>query len=277
MKDYQQKTCKEKADFHRSEALGGIEMLEAQYHTQTFSRHSHEGFTIGVIERGAQRFYRTGGNHVAPKNSIILVNADEVHTGHSAVASGWAYRALYPLPQLFEQIAEQMGQTHLGAPYFPQAVVDDPVLATQFRLAFEALRRSHHRLERDTLIYQSLVSLLSRHAKVRRSAKGINSTPRLLLVKEFLDDFPQQDVSLEELADMAALSPFHFIRAFNKQFGLSPHAYQIQSRLRHAQSLLKCGVPIIHAAHQSGFHDQSHFHRHFKRAMGITPKQYGLH
>ncbi len=277
MKDYQQKTRKEKADFHRSEALGGIEMLEAQYHTQTFSRHSHEGFTIGVIERGAQRFYRTGGNHVAPKNSIILVNADEVHTGHSAVASGWAYRALYPLPQLFEQIAKQMGQPHLGAPYFPQAVVDDPVLATQFRLAFEALRRSHHRLERDTLIYQSLVSLLSRHAKVRRSAKGINSTPRLLLVKEFLDDFPQQDVSLEELADMAALSPFHFIRAFNKQFGLSPHAYQIQSRLRHAQSLLKRGVPIIHAAHQSGFHDQSHFHRHFKRAMGITPKQYGLH
>ncbi len=65
---------------------------------------------MGVIERGAQSFYRTaGGNHIAPQDSIILVNADEVHTGHSAVEGGWAYKAMYPLPEQFATVAKEIG------------------------------------------------------------------------------------------------------------------------------------------------------------------------
>ncbi len=73
---------REQVDYLHLEELGGLEMLKASYFQQEFSRHVHEGFCIGVIEEGAQRFYRTGGNHVAPQGDIILVNADEVHTAH---------------------------------------------------------------------------------------------------------------------------------------------------------------------------------------------------
>ena len=69
---------REQVDYLHLEELGGLEMLKASYFQQEFSRHVHEGFCIGVIEEGAQRFYRTGGNHVAPQGDIILVNADEV-------------------------------------------------------------------------------------------------------------------------------------------------------------------------------------------------------
>lgn len=71
---------REQVNYLHLEELGGLEMLKASYFQQEFSRHVHEGFCIGVIEEGAQRFYRTGGEHVAPKGDIILVNADEVHT-----------------------------------------------------------------------------------------------------------------------------------------------------------------------------------------------------
>lgn len=50
---------KEQAKFQIAEEFGGLELLDAQYETQNFSRHSHEGYTVGVIERGAQSFYRT--------------------------------------------------------------------------------------------------------------------------------------------------------------------------------------------------------------------------
>jgi hypothetical protein len=66
---------RERARFHVAEELGGIELLEAQYHRQNFSRHSHEGYTIGVIERGAQRFFRTGGNHVAREHALSDIRA----------------------------------------------------------------------------------------------------------------------------------------------------------------------------------------------------------
>lgn len=268
-------TGREQAIFHVAEELGGIELLNAQYEKQNFSRHSHEGYTIGVIERGAQRFYRTGGNHVAPQDSIILVNADEVHTGHSAVEGGWAYKAMYPLPEQLSRICREIGSFNSLAPYFPEPVVYDPELANQFRMVFETLDKSDNRLLRESLIYATLVKLMSRHGKTPPNpAPSTKAQQQLRRVKEFLDDFPQADVSLESLATLSGLSPYHLIRAFQKQYGFPPHAYQIQSRLRFAKKLLRQGRPIAETAQECGFHDQSHLHRHFKRALGITPKQF---
>lgn len=266
---------KEKAEYTLAKELGGLELLDAQYEKQNFSRHSHEGYTIGVIETGAQRFYRTGGHHIAPQNTIILVNADEVHSGHSASEGGWSYRAMYPLPEQLAKISSELYLPDYGAPYFPEAVVSDLDLANQLRLVFNTLEHSDNRLLRESLTYATLVKLMGKHAK---SSLTINSEVKmphqLLLVKEFLDDLPQADVSLDELATLASLSPYHLVRLFQKKFGLPPHAYQIQSRLRLARKMLKQGLSISNTAQACGFHDQSHFHRHFKKANGYTPGQY---
>lgn len=268
------KEFKEGATFKTASELGGLEFIEAKYKTHHFSRHSHEGYTIGVIEKGAQRFFRNGGNHVAPQDSIILVNADQVHNGHSATEDGWEYKAMYPLPEQFASLTQGLG-CELGIPYFPEPVVHDPEMAQQLRLVFDTLENSDNRLLRETLVYGTLVKLMSRHGrKPREYEPNTRSKLQLLVTKEFLDDFPQADVSLEELAKLANLSPYHFARSFQKEFGFPPHAYQVQSRLRYAIRLMKKGHTLSNIAQESGFHDQSHLHRHFKRAMGITPKQY---
>jgi AraC-like DNA-binding protein len=269
------KRPKEKADFKITEELGGLEILNAKYEKQNFSRHSHEGYTIGVIDEGAQRFYRTGGHHIAPQDTIILVNADEVHSGHSASEGGWAYRAMYPLPEQLAKITQELNLPSYGAPYFPNAVVEDPELANQLRLVFNTLEASDNPLLRETLIYGMLVKLITKHGKsTLKPNLNDNAYKQLALVKEFLDDFPQADVSLEDLSKLAALSPYHLVRAFQKRYGLPPHAYQIQSRLRLARKLLKQGNKISDVAQECGFHDQSHLHRHFKRANGYTPGQF---
>lgn len=269
------KANKEKADYKITEELGGLEILNAKFEKQNFSRHSHEGYTVGVIDEGAQRFYRTGGHHVAPQDTIILVNADEVHSGHSASEGGWAYRAMYPLPEQLEKITQDLNLPNYGAPYFPNAVVEDPELANQLRLVFNTLEASDNPLLRETLIYGMLVKLIAKHGKSSLKPNlNDGAYKQLALVKEFLDDFPQADVSLEDLSKLAALSPYHLVRSFQKRYGLPPHAYQIQSRLRLARKLLRQGGKISDVAQECGFHDQSHFHRHFKRANGYTPGQF---
>lgn len=269
-----QQQGKESARFQLANELGGLELLDAKYTNQNFSRHSHEGYTIGVIEKGAQQFYRTGGNHIAPQDSIILVNADEVHNGQTATEGGWEYKAMYPLPEQFEQMTEGLNPVS-SIPYFPEPVVYDPELAQQLRLVFDTLAQSDNRLLRETLVYGTLVKLASKHSKTRASWEPkTKSQKQLLLVKEFLDDFPQADVSLEDLSKLAALSPYYLARSFQQEFGLPPHAYQIQARLRVAKQLLRKGVRISEVAQECGFHDQSHLHRHFKRALGVTPKQF---
>ncbi|MBW3695574.1 AraC family transcriptional regulator [Vibrio sp. T187] len=268
------KKSKEEAVFSFAEELGGIEVLEAKYEKQNFSRHSHEGYTIGVIEKGAQRFFRTGGNHIAPEDSIILVNADEVHNGHSASEGGWEYKAMYPLPEQFSQLTQELNGKLSGAPYFPQPVVYDPELASQLRLLFSTLATSSNRLLRETVMYAAMVKLIARHGKSRSEDVMPSSTPGLEIVREFIDDFPQADVSLEELAKLAGLSPYHMARSFQQRFGLPPHAYQVQARIRLAKQKLKLGHTISDTAQECGFHDQSHLHRHFKKALGVTPGQY---
>ncbi|WP_394246115.1 AraC family transcriptional regulator [Vibrio profundi] len=267
-------SVKEKATFSFAQELGGIELLDAKYEKQNFSRHSHEGYTVGVIEKGAQRFFRTGGNHIAPEDSIILVNADEVHNGHSATEGGWEYKAMYPLPEQFSHITQELSSNISGAPYFPQPVVHDPELADQLRLVFSTLNTSSNRLLRETIMYAAMVKLISRHGKSTVSDTTNKKVPHVQLVKEFLDDFPQADVSLEELSKLANISPYHLARSFQKQFGLPPHAYQIQAKIRLAKTKLRQGYNISDTAQECGFHDQSHLHRHFKKALGVTPGQY---
>ncbi|MGC9491836.1 AraC family transcriptional regulator [Vibrio genomosp. F10] len=268
---------KENAQIQLANELGGLEFLHARYHRQNFSRHSHAGYTVGVIEDGAQQFYRTGGNHVAPQDSIILVNADELHSGQTATEGGWAYQAMYPTPEMFEQIAEG---SDLGrkAPYFPNPVVYDPELAHLLRQVFEVLKHSNNRLYRETLLHGAMSQLVARHSLQRQAAPiQIKKTQaQIERIKAFLSDCPEENVSLSELASMVSLSPFHLARTFRAQVGLPPHGYQLQMRIRKAQKLLSMGLKSGTVAMDVGFHDQSHFHRHFKATVGVTPNQYRL-
>lgn len=265
----------EKADYKVSSALNGIEVVDAQYKRQTFSRHVHEGYTIGVIEKGAQRFFRSGSNHIAGENSIILVNADDVHTGESAAENGWSYKAIYPTPEHFALISEDLVGGHSLTPYFKNAVINDNKIANQLRLIFQQIEDGASTLLVETLIYSTLLSLATKHGRSSDLPQDIGTNrSKLQLAKSFIDEHPEVDISLDSLASIAGCSKFHFIRQFGKIFGISPHAYQIQARLIKAKILLKAGVSIANTASDCGFHDQSHFTRHFKKALGATPKRF---
>ena len=129
----------EQVNFLHVQELGGLELLKARYHQKQFSKHVHEGYCIGVSEEGAQSFFRTGQLHTAPKGDIILVNADELHTGSSAVESGWGYRAIYPTPEMLLDLTQDFFGIKNNVPWFPYAVVRDVGLAQQLVLLFDLL------------------------------------------------------------------------------------------------------------------------------------------
>ena len=105
-----QRLTREKAHYQFIPELNDLPYLKAQFKNQCFSRHVHEGYCIGVIEEGAQRFYRSGGNHIASENCIILVNADQVHDGQTATDNGWRYKAVYPTGDMFNEVIREYTQ-----------------------------------------------------------------------------------------------------------------------------------------------------------------------
>ncbi|AHF02725.1 AraC family transcriptional regulator [Marichromatium purpuratum 984] len=264
----------ESVHFSVGDELGGLERLSANYLHQRFSRHAHAGYSIALVERGTEAFFNAGADHLAPTDSIILVNADTIHTGHAATAGGWAYRALYPTPEQFEQVWSALGQAGRRAPWFRSPVVHDPALAQRLRLLFALLEQSTDRLARDTALHDTLAQLMRTHAGMRTTPGALPAERGLARVRDRLAQTPEAELPLAELARLADCSPAHLVRGFHRRYGLPPHAYQIQVRLRRAAALLRQGATIGAAACAAGFHDQSHLHRHFKRARGITPGQY---
>jgi AraC-like DNA-binding protein len=84
----------------------------------------------------------------------------------------------------------------------------------------------------------------------------------------------QHILSLDELSQAVGISRYAIIRLFKNNFGLTPHAYQLNQKINTARHLLKSGQTIVQTAHALGFNDQSHFHHVFKSHTGITPKQF---
>lgn len=80
-----------------------------------------------------------------------------------------------------------------------------------------------------------------------------------------------RNISLDELAALSSLSPWHFLRTFRDETGLPPHAYLTQVRIREAERLLRAGYSPSLAAAETGFADQSHLTRWFRRIVGTTP------
>jgi AraC family transcriptional regulator len=84
-----------------------------------------------------------------------------------------------------------------------------------------------------------------------------------------------EDNSLQALADLAQVSPFHFCRSFKQSTGLSPHRYILQLRIEEAQRLLKkTTLAISDVANRLGFSDQSHFTMVFRKLVGTTPARW---
>jgi transcriptional regulator GlxA family with amidase domain len=91
---------------------------------------------------------------------------------------------------------------------------------------------------------------------------------------EYLRARAAAPVTLAELARVACLSKYHFLRTFTREYGSSPHAYQMQLRLALARALVDAGEPLSSVAYSAGFADQSHLTRRFKQAFGETPGAY---
>nr|WP_242050579.1 AraC family transcriptional regulator [Oculatella sp. FACHB-28] len=104
---------------------------------------------------------------------------------------------------------------------------------------------------------------------------GSLSQAKLRQVTDYINEQLHQDLKLSEIAAIAQLSPYHFLRLFKQSTTLTPHQYILQRRVERAKSLLQHSeLSIAQIATRVGFADQSHFTRCFKRALGMTPKQW---
>jgi AraC-like DNA-binding protein len=265
----------EKTKFWCADDLGDVELLHARYRKHSFGRHTHQGLAVGVIRHGVESFSCMGSGHYAVENQIIVFNPDEVHTGEAADDDGWEFRMFYFDADLLRRAASLASGRKVDLPAFGTPVIDDPELAHQICHLHAVLEVETSKLTRQELFLVTFADLAKRHADVKlpELRRGMERSV-VRRVREYLDENTQRNVALDDLSQLSGLSPYHLVRIFRQEVGLSPHAYFEQVRIHRARRLLKEGAPIANVALDLGFTDQSHLHRHFKKLTGVTPGTY---
>jgi AraC-like DNA-binding protein len=267
---------RERVEVKRISALPGTTLLHATFITQNFARHSHDGFAVGVIEDGVLEFTYRREKLAATPGRISLVNPDEPHDGHSATQTGWTHRMFYLEPKVLEQAAEQLRDKPVSLPFFQKGVIDDHDLATEIHaLHIELSDMLLGRMEMESKMLHMLARFIKRHADRSYPVLKIGAEHRAVsTLKKMIEDLYFEDLSLQDYSNEVGLSPFHLIRVFKAQTGLTPHKYLCQIRVRRAEEMIKNGMPLVDAALNAGFVDQSHMNRHFKGIVGLSPGIY---
>lgn len=92
---------------------------------------------------------------------------------------------------------------------------------------------------------------------------------------ELLERDSTSDVRLDDVAQAAGLSAFHFLRTFKREVGVTPYRFLVQTRIRHAVRLLaETTIPVTDIAFDVGFGDLSNFINSFRREVGLSPRRF---
>ncbi len=263
----------EQARHWRFPELPDVDLLRARYVRRTFIRHTHETFVIAGITGGVEAFHHRGTVERAGRGGVALINPEVPHTGHAAVPEGWTYGALYPSAALVDEIAGQALGVR-GSAGFRLPVVHDPGAV---RMVGEVLRAADEgdALAADSLMRLVVARLLRRAGgplpgrEIRGAGARMAERARAELMERMV-----APPTLERLAAGLGVSSFALLRAFRDRYGMPPHAWLTDARVRRARGLLDAGVRPAEAAVAVGFSDQPHLHRHFARIVGVGPGAY---
>lgn len=267
-------TPAERTSFWRDGRFGGMECLSATFQTHAYAPHAHDTFSIGAIESGSQIARIRGAREETGPGCLYLINPEVVHDGAPG-PDGYCYRMIYPSEALFRDVLEEVtGKACRSTPSFARELPHDAELARAFHRAHRALEENVGALEAEESMYSVLAALFLRHGSLQRAPIETRERTAVWRARDYLSEHFATDIGLEELAGIAGLSRAHLIRAFRKEFHITPHAFLTDIRIRRARALLCLGRSPADVAFACGFADQAHFTRHFKARVGITPGQF---
>ena len=214
-----------------------------------------------------------GPAHRAQEGSINFLPADvTVWTECEEIRSLRHLDLHFDPAVLSERLIEDIDEDRLSE---PRLCVDDArVMALARLIAAECEGPdARHDLYGDSLTLALIIDVLKLGRRPEITKKRTPLTPRQLRrVTDFITQNCTRSIRLQELAELTELSQSYFSHAFKATTGVPPHQWQMNARIRHVQNLLLRGdVPLTEIAAESGFSDQAHFTRTFRRFVGDTP------
>ncbi|CAM5379790.1 helix-turn-helix transcriptional regulator [Streptomyces griseomycini] len=251
----------------RPRVPGVVEVFHARFTEYAYPMHVHDAWTLLIVDDGAVRYDLDRHERGTPHDTVTLLPPHVPHNGSPATSDGFRKRVLY------------LDGTHLEDSLIGAAVdrpdLPDPLLRRRVGQVHAALVRPGDELEAE-----SRLTLVGERLRAHLRSRGaVTETPRrdpvlARRLRELLDERVVEGIGLREAAGLLSAHPAHLVRAFSGAYGIAPHQYLTSRRVGRARRLLLEGGSPSAVAAASGFYDQAHLTRHFRRLVGVTPGRY---
>lgn len=240
-------------------------------HDRPFEEH-HAGVSIGMVAAGTFQ-YRTGrGRQVLVPGSMLLGNDGQCFECSHDHAPGDRCIAFRFAPEYFERIAADVGARRAAFDASRLPPLRDA--ATLWAAVFAGLTTE------DAPWEEIALHAAARVLRLANTLDAGGSTPRsaerrVTETVRAIERDPARSWPLTELAELARLSPYHYLRTFQQVTGVTPHQFILRTRLREAATQLwRDGVRITDVAFATGFGDLSNFNHAFRSEFGSSPRRF---
>ncbi|MFL7012876.1 AraC family transcriptional regulator [Enterovibrio norvegicus] len=263
------------ASFKQSTLLPWVELRVANQSSACYEAHSHDEFSFGIIQQGSANYKNRQSTHAIGKGDVVTINPADVHSCNPNIGT-WSYSMLFVDTLKMGDVQRDVLQSdaHDYTPFIHD-FERNPDIQQRFSALFEALKSDASVLHAQVCFYDFIEGILGKQQQ--DSLRVMMSQPPLVRIRERLLDDIEHTHQLDELAQEAGMSRYQLLRAFKHQFGLPPHAYLMDEKIKRAKIMLKSGDDISDVALKLGFSDQAHFQRQFKKKLAVTPKFYQSH
>lgn len=243
---------------------GISEVLHAEFAGHVYPVHTHDTWTVLVVDTGAVRYALDGREQQALGRQVTVLPPGVPHDGRSASTRPFRKRVAYLDGGLLD--GGLVGAA-VDRPCSP-----DPGLLGELDALHRALEQPGDAFEGET----RLAVVLGRLRLHLTGSPGAQAPDRPLArrLRTLLDEHLVPGISLASAASCLDASPTHLVRAFTAEYGIAPHRYLTGRRLDRARRLLLAGQPVARVATDVGFDDQAHLSRHFRRLLGVPPAAY---
>lgn len=253
----------------RSPALDFVELRSANHSNNCYSSHSHDEFSFGVVDFGSAKYQNLSSQYTTYAGVTVTINPGDAHSCNPA-AGDWSYRMLFVNTQWVGELQREfLPQQSMDYVPFEQHLLSDTGNYQRFSQLYETLLVETDPLQAEGLLIEYCTQLFT-----GQTMQTPTTQTNLSLVQQMIMDQLGSALSLNDFCQLVNMSPYHLIRCFKQNYGQSPHAYQLDQRIKRARTLLKEGMSLSTIANLLGFADQSHFQRNFKKRTALTPRQY---
>lgn len=240
---------------------------------QKFPNHFHDHYVIGYIESGVRFLSCRNKEYNIYPGDLLLFNPKDNHECNSIKNSPLDYRCLnIPIDIMRRFHSEITGISSL--PYFSPSVVPQYNKIPLLHEVHEMILKKQSDLKKEEAFLFFIEQLiLDFTAKNSDSFSSIHEDP-LEKVCQWMTSHFAENISLNDLSQIAKQNKYTLLRSFTRQKGITPYRYLTTLRINHAKKWLEEGAKPLEAGLNAGFSDQSHFTNIFKELIGLTPKQY---